>query len=233
MEAAGLGAEHVLRARGQGARRLAIWVCLLGLPLAYELSGVLAGPERFYQGDRAYWYAGLDVRLVLLAVGLAVVGVAMRQSGQGLSAVGWPARIRAWHIIAGVVLLGLGLLFALQHPGTVSGAAPALSSSTPVTPTERLAFLALAAVEAIGQEMIWRGVLIRWLEPSVGPVGAALLAGFSYLFYHQGFGVEWRSLRVLLPLTALYTALALWRKNLVPSTLVHFVVTAGQLTIPI
>ena len=225
--------EHISRVRGQAARRLAIWICLLGLPLAYEFSAVLPGPMRFYEGEKAYWYAGLDVRLVLLAVGLAAVAAAMRLSGQGLADVGWPPRLRAWHIIVGVALLGLGVVLALQHPASVSPAVQPVSGSTPITVGERLAFLGLTVAEAIGQEMIWRGVLIRWLEPSVGPVGAALLAGFSYMFYHPGFGIDFRTLRVLLPLTAVYTALVLWRKNLVPSTILHFVVTVGQLTIPI
>lgn len=224
--------DHVAHARGQGARRLAIWVCLVGLPLAYELSGALPGVERFYEGDKAYWFAGLDVRLVLLMIGVGVVAFAMRQSGMGLAAVGWPARLRAWHVVVGVLLLAGTVLFALQHPGTVSPA-QAVSGSTPVTLGERVAFVGLAIAEAIGQEMIWRGALIRWLEPSVGTFGAALLAAASYVFYHPGFGMKWQTLRVLVPLTVTYTILVLWRKNLVPSVLLHFIVTAGQLTVPI
>lgn len=220
------------RPQGQRARRLAIWVCLVGLPLAYEFSGILPGPARFYSGDKAYWFAGLDVRAVLLAVGLAVVAFAMRQSGMGLADVGWPPRVRPWHVVVGGLLLAGAVLFALQHPGTVSPSQP-VSGSTPVTLGERVSFLGLAVAEAIGQEMIWRGALIRWLEPSVGTVGAALLAAASYVFYHAGFGLDFQTLRVVLPLTAVYTALVLWRKNLAPSTLLHFVVTAGQLTIPI
>ncbi len=225
--------EYTAQARGAGARRLAIWVCLVGLPLAYELSGILRGPERFYGGDRAYWYAGFDVRLVLLAVGVAVVVYALWRSRMGLSAVGWPARVPIPVWIGAVLLVGVGVLLAMHHPASVSSSVLPVSASTPVDPLERACLLILAVTEAIGQETIWRGALIRWLEPSVGTVGAVLLSGASYIFYHPGFGVQVKTLAVTIPVTAVYSALFLWRRNLLPSTFLHFVITVGQLTIPI
>ncbi len=228
----GVARDVSRRARGAGARRVAIWLCLVGLPLAYEASGFLPSVYHYYSGEADYWYAGLILRLVLVLVGVGIVGWALWRSGQSLADVGWPRPLRPWHlIVAGVLLVG-ALALALHQPGSVSTGALPASASTPVGLQERLWFWALSVCEAVGQELIWRGALIRWLEPSLGTVGAALLAGVSFVFFHQGFGMSWPTLRIVLPVTLVYTALFLWRKNVAPSTFLHFVLTAGQLSIP-
>jgi len=219
--------------RGVGARRLAIWVCLVGLPLAYEATGMLPGPSRFYAGDASYWFSGFEIRVVLAAIGLAAVAWALVRSRRGLATLGWPRHVPWWQaVIAAVLFLGCVAL-ALHSPGTVSGSAAGASASTPATLLERWCQVVLVVVEAPIQELIWRGALITWLEPSLGTVGASLFAGASYLMFHPTFAVTWQMLVISGLLTCAYTGLYLWRRNLAPSILLHVLVLAGQLLVPV
>lgn len=230
----GRGAGAFLAAaRGAGARRLAIWVCLVGLPLGYEASVLLRGPAAYYGGDRAYWFSGLDVHLGLTTVGLLAVGWGLWRSGRLPSTIGWPTRLRWWEWVGGIALVAGALLVAAQHPGAVSGANAAASASAPATPLERFSLAGVALFEALGQEVIWRGALITWLEPSLGTAGAALFSGASYVFFHPTFTFAWGPLLTAALISAAYTALFLWRRSIGPSALLHFVVVAGQLLAPV
>ncbi len=215
------------------AKRLAIWVCLLVLPLGFEASSLLAGPRDYYGGDKSQWFAGLDVRLALMAIALAVVLWALRRSGDDLWSIGWPRRLRPWE----VALFGLALIGAIAavfyHPPTVSPLAFHVTASTPITLLERGWLLVLAMVESTVQELVWRGAMITWLEPRLGTGGAALLSAASFVFFHPTFALSWQALRVALPIVALYTFLFIWRRSIGPSVFVHFVLTAGQLLSPI
>jgi membrane protease YdiL (CAAX protease family) len=220
-------------ARGAAARRVAIWGCLVVLPLADEASDLLPGAHNFYSGDAAYWYSGLDVRLVLALVALGLVLWGLRASGQGAAALGWPSPLRPWQVAVGLALLAGATALVFYHPPAVSDQVLPASASTPVTVAERACLVALAALEAPVQELVWRGAMITWLEPSLGTGGAALLSVASFVFLHPVFGLTWGTLHTVLPLALAYTALFLWRRSLVPGTLLHFVVTAGQLTVPV
>ncbi len=226
-------APFLAAARGAGARRLAIWVCLIGLPLGYEASALLRGPANYYGGDRNYWFAGLDVHLVLTLVGLAAVALGLWRSGRPLRSIGWPARLRWWEWAAGLALVAGALLMAAHHPGGISGSNASASASTPATDLERFSFAGVALLEAVGQELIWRGALITWLEPSLGTAGAALFSGASYVFFHPTFTFVWGQLLTGALVAAAYTALFLWRRSIGPPALLHFVIVAGQLLVPI
>jgi membrane protease YdiL (CAAX protease family) len=226
-------APFLARARGAGARRLAIWLCLVGLPLGYEASALLRGPATYYGGDHAYWFAGLDVHLVLTLVGLAAVGLGLWRSRRHPSTIGWPSRLRWWEWVGGGALVLGALLLAAHNPGGVSGSNVAASASTPATPLERFTFAGVALLEAVGQELIWRGALITWLEPSLGTAGAALFAGASYVFFHPAFTFTWGELLTSVLVAAAYTTLFLWRRSIGPPALLHFLVVAGQLLVPI
>ena len=222
-----------MKQQGAGAKRLAIWVCLLGLPLAYEASTLLSGPGSFYSGDIWYWFSGFQVRLALCAVGAVVVAWALRRSGEGLADIGWPRRLRLWEVLGiGVVLAG-AVAAVLHQPMHVSTQVAFVTASTPATPLERWALLLLAVVEALVQETIWRGALITWLEPSVGRFGAALLSAASFTFYHPGFTFNGMQLLVAGLIAVVYAALFLWRRSLGPCALLHFLLTAGQLLAPV
>lgn len=221
------------RFAGDRAKRIAIWVLLLGLPLAYEASDLLAGPRAYYGGDRTRWFAGLDVRLILTALGLGVLLWALRAAGEGLTSIGWPRRIPVWQAIVLVLVLAGGVAAVFYHPPTVSPVAAKVAASTPFTLLERAWVLVMAAAEALVQELVWRGALITWLEPRLGSGGAALLSAASFIFFHPAFGLTWQGLRVALPITAAYTFLFLWRRSIGPSAFLHFLLTAGQLLSPV
>jgi len=220
-------------AAGARGKRLAIWFCLLVLPLGFEASNLIAGPHAFYGGDKSRWFAGLDVRLALTAASLAVILWSLRRSGESLQSIGWPRRLRAWEIALIVLVLAGATAAVFYHPPTISPLASKLTASTPVTLLERGWLLVLAVAESLVQELVWRGAMITWLEPRLGTGGAALLSVASYVFFHPTFGLSWQALRVALPVAALYTFLFLWRRSVGPSALVHFILTAGQLLSPI
>ena len=219
--------------QGNGAKRLAIWVCLLGLPLAYEASTLLSGPGSFYSGNIWYWFSGFQVRIALSVIGAAVVLWALRRSGEGLTGIGWPRRLRLWEILGIMVVLAGAVAVTLQHPAHVSTQVAFVTASTPATPLERWALLVLAVVEALVQETIWRGALITWLEPSLGRFGAALASAASFTFYHPGFTFNGTQLAVAALVAATYTLLFLWRRSIGPSAFLHFLLTAGQLLAPV
>lgn len=226
-------AQNVRQMRGAAAKRGAIWICLVGLPAAYEASNLLSGPRTYYQGDRYAWFSGLDVRLALTAIGLAAVLWALRRSGEGLVSIGWPKRLRWWEwALCGLVLVG-GVVAVFYHPPSVSVLELHVPVSTPITLLERAWLLPLAMAEAVVQELVWRGAMITWLEPSVGTGGAVLLSGLSYLFFHPVLGLTWGTLRLALPLVALYTLLFLRRRSVGPSAFIHYLLTAGQLLSPV
>ncbi len=227
-----MGTPAVTR-QGNGAKRLAIWICLLGLPLAYEASTLLSGPGRFYSGDIWYWFSGFQVRLALTAIGAASVAWALRRSGERLTDIGWPRRLRWWEVLGIVAVLAGAAAVALQHPAHVSTQVAFVTASTPATPLERWALLLLAVVEALVQETIWRGALITWLEPSLGRFGAALVSAASFSFYHPGFTFNGVQLAVAALVAVVYTLLFLWRRSIGPSAFLHFVLTAGQLLAPV
>ena len=231
--AAGPSAGYVAAAKGAGARRLAIWLCLVGLPLAYESSGLLPGASRFYGGDASYWFSGLDLRLALTLIGLLALVWGLHRSGRNLQSIGWPRHLSAWQIAIGAALVLGAVALAFTHPTTVSGASSGLSATTPVTHLERLWQVGLAVIEAPLQELIWRGALICWLEPSLGTGGAALFSGASYVMFHPGLAVTWQTLLISAFLTTVYTSLYLWRRSVLPSTLLHFLIVAGQLLAPV
>lgn len=229
----GAASARSREAVGSSAKRIAIWVLLLGLPLGYEGSDLLAGPHAFYGGDQSRWFAGLDVRLVLMVVGLAVVLWALRRSGEDLHSIGWPRGLRLWEIVMVVLTLAGGMALVFYHPPTMSSQVATITASAPVSLLERGWLLVLAVGEAVVQEIIWRGALITWLEPRLGTGGGALLSVASYVFFHPAFGLSWGALRVALPVACLYTALFIWRRSLGPSTYVHFLLTVGQLLTPV
>jgi membrane protease YdiL (CAAX protease family) len=248
----GQASAHAAAAAGAAARRVAIWVCLVGLPLGYEASDLLAGPHAFYSGDAAYWFSGLYVRLALTLLGLALVLWAALRSGGGaddpgaagsrgpwralaaaLAALGWPRGLRWWEAALGAAVFAGALALVFQHPATVSAQVSPVSASTPVSLLERASLLGVAVVEAPAQELIWRGALIRWLEPSIGMGGAALLSTASFVFFHPTFAVAWQGLAAAVPVAIAYAALFLWRRSIGPSAFLHFLIVAGQLTIPV
>jgi len=221
------------QAQGAAAKRLAIWVCLLGLPLGYEASDLLAGPHAFYGGDQGRWFAGLNVHLALMAVGLAVVLWALRRSGDALVTIGWPRRLRAWEVVVLGLTLAGAIALVFHHPQTVSSQVAIVTASAPVTVLERAWVVGLGVAEALVGELIWRGAMITWLQARLGTGGAALLSGMSYIFFHPQFGLSWGSLRVALPIALIYTSLFLWRRSIGPSGYLHFLLTVGQLLAPV
>ena len=219
-------------AAGAAARRVAMWCCLIGLPLAYEASDLLPGAHNLYSGDADYWYSGLYVRLVLSAVGAALVLWALWRSRQQPSSVGWPQRLRTWEWIAGGAVLVGAVALVFYNPGTVSRDVLPVSAWTPVGLRERILFLVLALVEAPAQELVWRGAMINWLRPSIGNGGAALISTASFVFFHPTFSMQWHTLLAVVPVALLYTLLAMWRSDLRWPVLLHFLVSIGQLTVP-
>jgi membrane protease YdiL (CAAX protease family) len=234
----GAGASAAAPARpryappGSGAKRLALWLGLVGLPLAYEESAHLAGPRAYFSGQPAYWFSGLQVDLALTAVAAALVAFVLWRDGEPLASVGWPRRLPAWQWALGAVTVALALLAALAyHPPTV--AAEGITASAPVGALERVSLVGVAAAEALGQETFWRGAVIAWLKPVTG-VGVAVAASVaSFVFFHPPAGFSWTQLAIRLPLTLAYTALALGRRGVAPAAYLHFLVTAGQLLAPV
>ncbi len=229
MQQAG-GASY--RPAGEGWKRLTIWVIIVGLPLGYIFSNILPGAKLYYSGMAAYWYTGLDVRLVLVLIGTALLWYTLRRSGERWSDIGWPVRFSPWVIALFAVTLGAFLLAALNPPGgTIAiGNVPA---SIPVNTMERLAFLGLAIIEGVFQELLWRGAALTWLRPVIGDVAATLLTMVSFIFFYPHLALGWSGLLVQVLVTSLFTALVLWRGNVGASVYAHFVVTAAQLLAPI
>lgn len=226
-------ATRSLQARGNSAKRVAIWVCVLGLPLLYEASVLLAGPRAYYGGDGSQWFAGLNVRLGLLAIGAAAIAWALWRSGEGLASLGWPRRLRWWEVALLALTLAAAVALVFYRPPHVSPNVLKVSASTPVTLLERGWLVALSLLEAVVQETIWRGALITWLEPRLGTGGAVLVSVGSYVFFHPTFAFSWHTLLVGLPVALLYTGLFLWRRSLGPCAYVHFLLTVGQLLSPV
>ncbi len=227
---AGLGVPRA----GDGARRAAIWIMVVGLPLAYEFSGRLAGPRNFYGGDAAYWFSGLQVKLVLMAVGALALAMGLRRSDGGLAAIGWPVRCAAWQIaLMAATLLGALALALFYQPPAVSSAVYGVTASIPVGTLERLSLVGVALADALVQESIWRGAVIAWLRPYFGNVLPPAMSVASFLLFHPAFGWQWGRLVLLLPLTLFYTLVVIRRGSILPAVYVHFVLAAGQLLAPV
>jgi membrane protease YdiL (CAAX protease family) len=219
---------------GRGARRLALWLLLVGLPLAYEASDRLPAPHAFFSGDAAYWFAGFHTDLVLMGGAAAVVAFALWQSRQGLESIGWPRRLPLWSAALLVAtVLGALALAAFYHPPTVSAQVYGVTASAPVTRPERLALVAWALVDAVVQESVWRGAVLAWLSPAAGRALAVALSAVSFGFFHPVLGWAWGQLALRVPLALLYSGLVLWRKNIGPAAYLHFVLSAGQLLAPV
>lgn len=219
-------------AAGAAARRVAMWCCLIGLPLVYQASDLLPGAHNLYSGNSAYWYSAFYVRLGLSLAGGALVLWALARSGQPARSVGWPARLSAWEWVVGGLMLAAAVALVFYNPGVVSRSALPVSAWTPVGLPERALFLLLALIEAPAQELIWRGAMITWLETSIGAGGAALVSTVSFIFFHPTFSMSWHTLLAVVPVAAIYALLFLWRRSLRLPVLLHFLIVVGQLTIP-
>lgn len=232
---AAVGASEALRARASaGAKRWGLWALVVGLPLAYEFSGRLPGLRAYDGGSPAYWFAGLQVQFVLLAVAAAVVALVLLRGREGLASVGWPARMTPWHIAVGLAgVLGAVALAVYFQPAAVSTQIYGVTASTPVDVTERVALVVLALVAALVEETVWRGAIIAWLRPNLGLFAAAALSALSYAFYHPGLAWQWNVMFLQLLMAAVYTLLAVWRKNIGPAVFLHFLLVAGQLLAPV
>lgn len=227
-------ATRTYRPQGSGAKRLALWVALVGLPLAEEFSDRLPGERAYLLGDPSRWFAGLQLDLALAAVGAAVVAFVLWRDREGLASIGWPARLPHWQLALAAGTIGLAVIAALFYrPPTVSTALVSVSASSPVTRLERISLVGAATAEALVQETLWRGAVIAWLRPVVGAAGAVAVSTASFVFLHPHLGIGWAQLALRLPLALLYAALARWGRNVAPSAYVHFLLTAGQLLAPL
>lgn len=234
VKATGARASVAMQRSGEGARRLALWVMIVGLPLAYEWSGHLTGPRAYYGGNPAYWFAGLQVKLVLMGVGAAAVALGMGRGRGGLAALGWPARLRGWEVAVMAATLLLALAIALfYHPAVVSAQVYGVTASTPLNLLERVSLVGVALADALVQETVWRGAVVAWLRPHFGGFLAIGLSVASFVFFHPAPGWRWGQALVLLALALLYTGLVAWRRSLLPSIYLHFVLAAGQLLVPV
>ncbi len=230
----GAHASVTARRSGEGARRLALWVMVVGLPLAYEWSDHLTGPRAYYGGNPAYWFAGVQVKLVLMAAGAAALAIGIGRGRGGLAALGWPARLRGWEIAVMACTLLLALAVALfYHPAVVSARVYGVTASTPVNLLERVSLVGVALADALVQETVWRGAVVVWLRPHFGGFLAIALSVASFVFFHPAPGWRWGQALVLLALALLYTGLVAWRKSLLPSIYLHFALAAGQLLVPV
>jgi sodium transport system permease protein len=163
--------------------------------------------------------AGLiDVAAGAIAYGAVALGlVAFAHARGGVARVGlrWPARrfvIAAILIGCAAWYLGLRLVLALRPPGDTS-ALHRMVGQTALLPT----LFAIAIAPAIGEELMFRGVLARGLATRMPAALAVVLSAAVFSLYHL-IPIQ---MVATLPLGLALGLLAVRSDSIVPTMIVH------------
>jgi membrane protease YdiL (CAAX protease family) len=204
---------------------IVVLALLAGMASLALLSG---GPGHIAKGHSHVLGYGITMAIEWLIVGFIALGA--RWGGASLRVLtgrvlpGWRAMLRdlgiaiAYLVVAQVVLGAAS--FALSHilPPTP---ADVIRNMLPRTWLENGAFLLLTLTAGICEEMIFRGYLQHQLTAWFGGAASIVLQGalFGAAHAYQGTAM----VIVIAIFGCMFGLLALWRKNLRPGMLAHFI----------
>ncbi len=129
-----------------------------------------------------------------------------------------------------IVYLAIGAgLSGILHPSLE--ALRGLQAMLPKTPGERILWAGFAMGAGMGEEVVYRGYLLRQFRALTGSTLAALiLQALCYGAVHLALPVQW--LAGVLVLGLLLGGLAIWQKSLVPGMILHVGVGLAALIQP-
>jgi uncharacterized protein len=172
-------------------------VAELALPIFLGLVMEMLPPLRpFFAGDRAHWLRFWMTTLASLWVATGIVVLLMLQGGVGPAMVGLrtPGHTLAVAVSVVIVALALGALIAgARAAGPGPTAHPALF--LPHTRGERLLMvLVIAPSAAVCEELLYRGYVLGFLQPTIGLLPANLVQSLLFGFHHGGIRQGTRAL---------------------------------------
>lgn len=170
----------------------------------------------------------------LLLIGVPALLLTRRRDGRAIpvAALKRPGRVRAGLTavsavactLAGV-LVSLVWLYFLSFFG-VSPMEPVLKN--PASAGEYLlAFLCAALVPALSEELMFRGLLLKWLRGKLGPLRAVVLSGALFALFHLSL----QGMAALLLIGVFLSALAVRSGGLVLPALFHLVYNAAAIVL--
>lgn len=126
--------------------------------------------------------------MLMIAALLALLGVDWVEAGRPVSALGLaiPNTVPAIAALVITVVLIVGVVVTgYRRVGTAGDRPRALRETMlPETPQERSAFIWFVLAAGIGWEVLYRGFLLLYLMPFVGPVSAVCVSAVAYAFAH-------------------------------------------------
>lgn len=128
----------------------------------------------------------LMIAALLALLGVDWVAASRRVGALGLDIPNTTPAIAA--LVITLVLIVVIVIMGLRRVGSADDRPRDVQATMlPGTPQERSAFLVFVLAAGIGWEVLYRGFLLFYLTPFVGPVSAVCVSAVAYAFAH-GFG---------------------------------------------
>jgi len=180
-----------------------------------------------------FWFlvAGLGLFLPMLILAYLL----LKKEGVKINRRSWADRLRfrkmnpgdwTWSVGAVVVisLLSLGIIKIIEALIGAVHSTPPFMSFEPLTPDRfwiLLVWLPYWFLNIMGEEILWRGVLLPRQEQAFGRM-TWLLHGFAWGVFHLAFG--WQFLVMLIPLLFIQSYVVQRRKNSWTGVFIHAVI---------
>lgn len=164
----------------------------------------------------------------------AVLTVCLRRAGRSLASIGFPTRWPLWQSLTLVALAGALLAGAMAVASGNGAASSAVSPLLPVTLSERILWLFVAApTAAIVEEVIFRGFALTYVPKLFG--GRVWLAVVVQALLFAVMHGDWQaegsagviSFVSRFVLALVFAGLFLWRRSLKLPIVLHWLVDAA------
>jgi CAAX protease family protein len=205
-------------------------VVLLSFPLVLRLTGALSfgeiDPQSPQHTGAVLKFCFVVAAFLWICFGIALVGIrrGARVTWQELIGARW----NRWQAAVSDLSIACVTLVAMSIIGNLSSVllgrlhleSAAFRSMVAQNSTEALAFLAVALTAGFAEEFIFRGYLQRQCQALCGKTllaSALQVVIFTLGHFYQG----WIRLVPVVLIGSLLTAVALWRRTLVPGMIAH------------
>jgi membrane protease YdiL (CAAX protease family) len=203
---------------------------LAGFPFLYQLASRSSVAEAFFAGDRSYFSVVIAAILVLHWSSFAAAMIVSRRLEIPAEHLGWPrwATI-AW--TAGLLLLLGFVLVLFRELISYEGGSERAIQLLPQTTGERSLFVVSALTAGICEEFVYRAFGIRLLQRAGLPTFAAvLLPSAAWVMIHGQVSLVLFGVYLVIGLG--FSALYLWRRNLLVPLVVHALLDLAVILAP-
>lgn len=189
-------------------------------------------PDLFNHGDRRGWFGFWGGVAFYEWMGVILCLLALRFSRWSLSTIGLDFKNTNKFLMTLVGLLGVFAIWIYYDPtGHMVGTPENLtrfakySNQTfgQTTVTEQWVWLATSFTAGICEEILYRGLLLRFLERWTGNFWfAAGLSSFAFTYMHGGFTQSYLVFMTRMIFAIGFTYLAVSKRSLAPGIVIHF-----------